>query len=55
MTKILLISILAAPVFLAARASSMKNARLGLKKMLTHVGIFYVFYLIFIVFLYGHL
>jgi hypothetical protein len=55
MTKIFLISILVAPVVLSARGSSMKNPRLGLKKTLTNVGIFYVVYLIFVVFLYGHL
>ncbi len=55
MTKLLLISILIAPIVLPARAATAKNARAGLKKTLVQMAIFNVFYLFSLLFLYGRL
>ncbi len=55
MTKLLLISILVAPLIVAARAAGVKNGRVGLKKMLVQIAIFNAFYLFSLLYLYGRI
>jgi hypothetical protein len=53
--KLLLLSVIFATIALPARAARMKNSQLGLKRTLTTLALFNLFYWFGLVFLYGRL
>jgi len=55
MGKLLLLSIIVAPVVIAARAANEKSARGGLRKTLVRVAVFNAVYLVFLLFIYGRI
>jgi hypothetical protein len=52
MAKLLLLSILIAPIAIPARAAQSKNPRVGLKKTLVRMTIFNAVYLFAIIYIY---
>jgi hypothetical protein len=53
LSKILLLSILIAPIALPARAAREKNAKKGFRKAMVYMLLFNAFYLLTLLFLYG--
>jgi len=55
LAKLLLLSILIAPIALPARAARAKNPRVGMKKALVQMALFHAFYMFFLIYLYSRL
>lgn len=55
MAKLLLLSILIAPIVIGAKAANLKNPRIGFKKAMIWLCVFNFIYLLAIVFIYAHL
>jgi hypothetical protein len=55
MKKLLLLSIVLAPIVIGVRTAKMANPRRGLKKCLTQLAIFHALYMIYLLFIWGRL
>ena len=55
MAKLLLLSILIAPIAIPAKLAKLKNPRVGLKKTLTQMAIFHAVYLFSVMYIYSRL
>jgi hypothetical protein len=55
MAKLLLLSVLIAPIVIPSRAANLKNPRVGLKKTLVNMAIFNAVYLFAIMYIYSRL
>jgi hypothetical protein len=55
MAKLLLLSVLIAPIVIPSRAANLKNPRVGLKKTLVNMAVFNAVYLFAIMYIYSRL